>query len=84
VINAQHKSDNAKKLKIADKIMNLLDITENPPAEWDLQRISDYFDWAGDVVSGLRGVNVKLEDMFDDCLTKGRSKYGLDQIINKS
>ena len=31
-----HKSDNAKKLKIADKIMNLRDITYNPPADWPL------------------------------------------------
>jgi guanosine-3',5'-bis(diphosphate) 3'-pyrophosphohydrolase len=80
VVNAQHKSDNAKKLKIADKIMNLLDITENPPADWDLRRISDYFDWSENVVSGLRGVNTKLEYMFDECLSKGRLKYGLDPV----
>ena len=60
--NASHKSVNAKKLKIADKIMNLRDITVNPPADWPLQRISDYFDWAENVVAGLRGVNSKLED----------------------
>jgi len=84
VVNATHKSDNAKKLKIADKIMNILDITENPPADWDLQRISDYFEWADNVVAGLRGVNHKLEELFDDCLSKGRSKYGLVQIINKT
>jgi guanosine-3',5'-bis(diphosphate) 3'-pyrophosphohydrolase len=84
VVNAPHKSDNAKKLKIADKIMNLLDITENPPADWDLQRISYYFDWAENVVAGLRGVNSKLEELFDDCLNRGRSKYGLVQIINKT
>ena len=80
VVNAPHKSDNAKKLKIADKIMNLLDITENPPADWDLQRISDYFDWADNVVTGLRGVNTKLDYLFDECLSGGRLKYGLDTV----
>lgn len=80
VETASHKSVNARKLKIADKIMNLRDITENPPSDWPLQRISDYFDWAGNVVAGLRGVNSKLEDLFDDCLAKGRIKYGWDTV----
>jgi GTP diphosphokinase / guanosine-3',5'-bis(diphosphate) 3'-diphosphatase len=84
VENASHKSVNAKKLKIADKIMNLRDITEDPPAEWQLERISAYFDWAENVVAGLRGVNKKLEDMFDESLAKGRIKYRLFQVINKT
>lgn len=84
VENASHKSVNARKLKIADKIMNLRDIADNPPADWQLQRISDYFDWAENVVAGLRGVNKKLEDMFDESLAKGRSKYGLYRVLNKT
>jgi guanosine-3',5'-bis(diphosphate) 3'-pyrophosphohydrolase len=80
VENASHKSVNAKKLKIADKIMNLRDITDNPPADWPLQRISDYFDWAENVVAGLRGANSKLDDLFDDCLLKGRIKYGWETV----
>jgi len=80
VENASQKSTNAKKLKIADKIMNLRDIINNPPEDWQLQRISDYFDWAENVVAGLRGVNTKLEYMFDECLVKGRLKYGLDAV----
>lgn len=75
--NASHKSDNAKKLKIADKIVNVRDITSNPPEDWPLERIAEYFDWAEKVVTGLRGVNDKLEDLFDDTLSKGRSKYGI-------
>jgi (p)ppGpp synthase/HD superfamily hydrolase len=80
VENASHKSVNAKKLKIADKIMNLRDIAENPPEDWQLQRISDYFDWAENVVAGLRGVNAKLEELFDHSLEKGRSRYGFDAV----
>jgi hypothetical protein len=60
--------------------MNLRDICDNPPAEWQLQRISDYFDWSENVVAGLRGVSKKLEDLFDETVVKGRAKYGLDQV----
>lgn len=80
---APHKSDNAKKLKIADKIMNVRDITSNPPAWWTLQRILDYFDWAEKVVAGLRGVNKRLEEMFDECLKNGKAKY-MDNPVKQS
>jgi len=79
VEQAPHKSDNAKRLKIADKIMNVRDITNNPPTWWSLQRILDYFDWAEKVVAGLRGVNKRLEEMFDETLKIGRAKY---KVIN--
>jgi (p)ppGpp synthase/HD superfamily hydrolase len=79
VENASHKSDRAKKLKIADKIMNVRDITYNPPSDWTQQRISEYFDWARDVVAGLRGVNTKLDEMFDECQKTGRLKFGPGQ-----
>jgi GTP diphosphokinase / guanosine-3',5'-bis(diphosphate) 3'-diphosphatase len=82
VENASKKSVNAKKLKIADKIMNLRDITENPPADWQTERISEYLDWAENVVAGLRGVNKRLEDIFDASLVKARLNYGLDRVQN--
>lgn len=72
---ASTKSVNAKKLKIADKILNVRDITSNPPIGWQLERILDYFDWAEKVVAGLRGVNSKLEKMFDESLRDARTKY---------
>jgi len=76
VENASHKSDKAKKLKIADKIMNVRDITDNPPDDWSMQRITEYLEWAEKVVAGLRGVNHKLEELFDECLDNARKKYG--------
>lgn len=75
VENASHKSDRAKKLKIADKIMNLRDLTDNPPSDWSIERITGYFDWAENVVVGLRGINQKLDDKFDEALLKARAKY---------
>jgi guanosine-3',5'-bis(diphosphate) 3'-pyrophosphohydrolase len=72
---ATQKSDDAKKLKIADKIMNIRDITHNPPAEWSVQRITEYIEWTEKVVFGLRGVNKILEDQFDACLLESKLKY---------
>jgi guanosine-3',5'-bis(diphosphate) 3'-pyrophosphohydrolase len=73
--HAPHLSSNARKLKIADKIMNVRDITHNPPTWWNRERILEYFDWSEKVVAGLRGVNNKLEEMFDETLANGRKKY---------
>jgi (p)ppGpp synthase/HD superfamily hydrolase len=73
--SAPHKSDRAKKLKIADKIMNLRDLTDNPPSDWSRDRITDYFDWAEKVVEGLRGVSQKLDDLFDEDLAIARARY---------
>jgi guanosine-3',5'-bis(diphosphate) 3'-pyrophosphohydrolase len=75
VEHARSLSDKAKKLKIADKIMNVRDITVNPPVKWALWRIRKYLDWSEKVVDGLRGVNKKLEDIFDETLQAGRAKY---------
>lgn len=75
VETASQKSDRAKKLKIADKIMNLRDLTDNPPSDWSIERITAYFDWAEKVVVGLRGLNQKLDDMFDQALVIARAKY---------
>ena len=48
-------SREAKLVKLADKIVNLRDVAEHPPAKWDLARRQEYFDWAKQVIDGLRG-----------------------------
>ena len=63
-----HLSDEAKQVKIADKICNVRDIGSKPPEDWDISRRKDYFEWAGKVVDGCRGVNRGLEKYFDECL----------------
>jgi guanosine-3',5'-bis(diphosphate) 3'-pyrophosphohydrolase len=55
--------------------MNLRDLTDNPPSDWSIERITGYFDWAEKVVLGLRGLNQKLDDMFDEALAIARAKY---------
>jgi guanosine-3',5'-bis(diphosphate) 3'-pyrophosphohydrolase len=71
--HAPHISIEAKMVKLADKICNLRDILATPPAGWSLERKLDYFEWANDVVSGLRGTNIKLELVFDELVWQSKS-----------
>lgn len=55
----------AKLVKLGDKISNLRDVADCPPAHWSLQRRQAYFDWGREVVDRLRGVHSGLEAVFD-------------------
>jgi GTP diphosphokinase / guanosine-3',5'-bis(diphosphate) 3'-diphosphatase len=68
--HAPHLSPQAKQLKLADKICNLLDILTNPPLDWPLERQIAYFDWAEQVGAGLMGVNPSLEKIFKQTLAR--------------
>jgi guanosine-3',5'-bis(diphosphate) 3'-pyrophosphohydrolase len=63
--HAPHLSREAKLVKLADKISNVRDVGTAPPTDWPLERRREYFDWAKRVVDGLRGVDPKLEALFD-------------------
>lgn len=71
VENAPHKSARARMIKLADKTSNLRSITASPPVEWNWQRQRDYFEWAGQVAQGCRGVNSTLEKWFDEASAEG-------------
>jgi len=58
-------SHEAKLVKLADKICNLRDVADSPPPNWSLARRQEYFDWAKQVVDGLRGAHPRLEAIFD-------------------
>ncbi|MFY9314453.1 MAG: HD domain-containing protein [Burkholderiales bacterium] len=66
IVHAAAISPGAKLVKLADKICNLRDVAERPPAKWDLQRRQEYFEWAKQVIDGLRGVHPTLERAFDE------------------
>ena len=66
VRDAPHLSPEAKLVKLADKICNLRDILNSPPADWSPERKREYFDWAARVVAGLRGTHAGLERIFDE------------------
>ncbi len=70
VEHASSLSPRARIVKIADKVCNLRDIVEDPPAEWPLERKRQYFGWAKSVVDEIRGTNVELENRFDEAFAK--------------
>ena len=65
VEHAAHISDKAKRVKLADKICNLRDVASTPPSDWPLERRREYFDWAKSVIDNFRGVDARLEAVFD-------------------
>jgi len=67
------KSEQARLLKIADKTSNLRAIASSPPSGWDFARRIAYLDWAEAVVAGCRGVNARLEQLFDETLRHARA-----------
>lgn len=68
--HASSLSPRARIVKIADKICNLRDIVQDPPAGWPLERKQQYFDWAKSVVDKIPGTNVELEKAFDEAFAK--------------
>jgi GTP diphosphokinase / guanosine-3',5'-bis(diphosphate) 3'-diphosphatase len=65
VEHAAHISRRAKLVKLADKIANVNDLNDAPPAGWSLERKREYFDWAKRVVDRMRGTHQALEARFD-------------------
>ena len=64
--HAAHLSREAKLVKLADKICNVRDVANHPPAKWDLTRRREYFEWAKAVVDRMRGTHAELERRFDE------------------
>lgn len=72
IVHARHLSRRAKILKIADKAANLNSILLTPPKDWSATRKREYFAWAGQVVAGCRGVNARIESVFDEYWAQGK------------
>ena len=72
--HAPHLPDSAKQVKLADKISNVLGVTQAPPADWTLERREEYLDWTEKVVKGCRGCNQALENHYDQVLQNGRQQ----------
>lgn len=73
VEHAPGSSHEAKLVKLADKICNLRDMIDAPPAGWSLERKIEYFEWAARVIAGIRGTNTKLEKIFDALMEQGKA-----------
>jgi guanosine-3',5'-bis(diphosphate) 3'-pyrophosphohydrolase len=65
-LHAPHISEGAKQIKLADKISNMRDMVDSPPPEWTWDRRSEYLNWCWRVYAGLKGVNPKLDTVFEN------------------
>jgi guanosine-3',5'-bis(diphosphate) 3'-pyrophosphohydrolase len=73
IVNAPHKSPEARCVKIADKTCNLSSILVDPPVGWSHRRQLEYFEWAAQVVEGLIGINEPLDRSVQQVLSRGFS-----------
>jgi guanosine-3',5'-bis(diphosphate) 3'-pyrophosphohydrolase len=73
VIDAPHKSADAKLIKIADKISNIRARTFPEQNAEQREDMIAYTNWAVEVVAGCRGGNAFLDKTFDDAVAQARS-----------
>jgi GTP diphosphokinase / guanosine-3',5'-bis(diphosphate) 3'-diphosphatase len=75
VKTAPTKTSRAKVLKLADKVSNLRAIASSAPSDWSVKRRLEYVNWAREVAKGLRGVNQKLEEQFDNAAAAAERSF---------
>jgi guanosine-3',5'-bis(diphosphate) 3'-pyrophosphohydrolase len=80
VVNAPHKSDEAKLIKIADKMSNIRDVAHTPPTHWEWQRRWEYLEWAQSVFDGLKGVSYELDNAFEDLMKMCRQQVQAQKV----
>lgn len=71
--DAPHKSPAAGLIKIADKISNIRARLHSDPSADERADLTEYVDWAEQVVAGCRGGNARLDRLFDDTVKLARS-----------
>ena len=70
--HAKKISEGAALIKLGDKISNVTDVTNNPPADWDINRRKQYLDWAEKVIENCPKVNDRMENKFQEIIKQGR------------
>ena len=77
--HAPHLSSQAQLVKLADKISNVRSMMLAPPLDWPHERRLAYLNWTEQVVAGLRGCNVALEALYDECLRASREQLAAER-----
>jgi len=73
VIDAPKKSPGAKLIKIADKVSNVRARIFFEPDTEQREELADYLAWAEQVAKGCRGVNAKLDALFDETVAQAKN-----------
>ncbi len=71
--HAAHLGPDSVAIKLGDKIANVRDVTESPPAGWDISRRLEYLDWAESVVENCKDPNPALLILFRATVKHGRA-----------
>jgi len=74
VEDAPNLSEEAKIIRIADKLCNIQDVCGIDAPNWDYNRKFEYLMWAEQVVNQIKGTNEALEAAFFDEHRWGRLK----------
>ena len=82
VVKAHTKSNDAKMIKIADKLANLRDF-KSPPAGWSEARIGAYIQFSELVARGCAGANDVLDRLISECLNEFPIARELDTSKNR-
>lgn len=72
--HAPQRSSGAVQIKLADKLANVIDVVDDPPRDWPLQRRIEYLDWTERVVDSLPRANPQLLELYRRTLQAGRRK----------
>jgi len=79
IAHAPHLSERARRLKIADKTCNVVDVAFDPPPDWSLTRRADYLDWADAVVGQILGVGPEaLENAWREAFANAREQLSAE------
>lgn len=73
--DAPHKSPGAKLIKIADKVSNIRARMVPNPSDAQRNDLAAYAIWAKQVVAGCRGVNARLDTMFDETVEAAKRLF---------
>jgi len=79
VEEARSLSDEAKLIRLADRISNVLEVSNDAPKGWDIDRRAKYFDASKRVVAALAGVNPDLERRAAEALSEASGKLLLEK-----
>lgn len=83
--HARAKSDEAKLVKLADKLSNLSDLYRDPPKNWSPEEIYGYFVWAYFVCREMIDTNdyleIELWKIFEDQGILNRSEENLQSEL---
>lgn len=80
ILNANHKSEMASLIKIADMTSNFRSIAGSPPANWSYVRRIEYLDWGTHVVEALPYKNDQAMSTFEEArgVAKERAESDLE------